>query len=91
MRMSHALRSSLLAALSGMTAGCSLAAAPSYELFGAYFPAWMLCALVGIGAAAGARAILTIPRFDGVVPFQLAVCTAVGVAVALLIWSVLFR
>jgi YtcA family len=71
--------------------GCSLAGAPSFELFGAFFPAWMLCALIGIIGSAGTRAVLTTPTLSGVIPFQLAVCTAVGVIVGLVVWMVLFR
>jgi hypothetical protein len=70
--------------------GCSLAGAPSFTLFGAFFPTWMLCALIGIIGAAGTRVVLTTPGISDVVPFQLAVCTAVGVIVGLLAWMVLF-
>ncbi len=31
---------------------------PSLNLFGTFFPAWMLCALVGIVAAVAARPLL---------------------------------
>jgi hypothetical protein len=65
--------------------------APSFELFGAFFPAWMLCALIGIVAAAATRLVLTTPTFNGIFPFQLAVCTASGVIVGLLVWMILFR
>jgi hypothetical protein len=65
--------------------------APSFELFGAFFPAWMLCALIGIIGAAGVRVVLTTPVSNPLIPFQLAVCTAAGVVVALLAWAVLFR
>lgn len=71
--------------------GCSSVGAPSFDLFGAFFPAWMLCALIGIVAAAGARAVLTTPRLNETIPLQLAVCTSVGIIVALLSWMVLFR
>jgi hypothetical protein len=36
--------------------GCSSHGAPSFVLFGAFFPAWMLCALIGIFGAIAARA-----------------------------------
>jgi hypothetical protein len=65
--------------------------APSFELFGAFFPAWMLCALIGIIGAATTRLVLTSPVFSEALPFQLAVCTASGVIVSLLVWMVLFR
>jgi hypothetical protein len=64
--------------------------APSFELFGAFFPAWMLCALIGIFGAAGTRVLLTTSTFNGAVPFQLAVCTAIGVLAGVLAWTILF-
>jgi YtcA family len=76
---------------SAMLTGCSLAGAPSFELFGAFFPAWMLCALIGIIGAASTRIVLTTSSFNDVIPFQLAVCAAVGVIVGLLAWILLFR
>src|SRR5215472_12422596 len=79
-------RAVLLVVTSGLLTGCSLAAAPSFELFGAYFPAWMLSGLIGILGAAGTRVLLTRPPLSGVVPFQFTVCAAVGVIVGLLSW-----
>jgi hypothetical protein len=84
-------RAVLLVVTSCMLTGCSLGEAPSFELFGAFFPAWMLCALIGIIGAVGTRVVLTTPTFNGFIPLRLAVCTAVGVIVALLAWAVFFR
>jgi hypothetical protein len=84
-------RAVLLVITNCMLTGCSLGGAPSFELFGAFFPAWMLCALIGIVGAAGTRVVLTTPAFNEMIPFRLAVCTAAGVIVALLTWMVLFR
>jgi hypothetical protein len=64
--------------------------APSFELFGAFFPAWMLCALLGIFGAAATRVALATSPLNDAIPFQLAVCTAVGVIVGLLVWMILF-
>ena len=38
-------------------AGCASHGAPSFVLFGAFFPAWMLCAFIGIFGAIAARGI----------------------------------
>ena len=84
-------RALLLVVTSCTLTSCSLAAAPSFELFGAYFPAWMLCALIGILGAAGTRVVLTTPALSGVVPFPFTVCAAVGVILGLLSWMALFR
>ena len=77
--------------MSCMLTGCSFTDAPSFEFFGAYFPAWMLCGLIGIVGAAGTRLVLTAPTVHDVVPFQLAVCTSVGVIAGTLSWMALFR
>jgi hypothetical protein len=45
--------SPMLAAL--LCGGCSFA--PNVPLFGAFFPAWMLCALIGIGLALVVRTL----------------------------------
>lgn len=83
-------RAVLALVMSCMLSGCSRGAAPSFELFGAFFPAWMLCALIGILGAAGTRVVLTTPALNGGMPFQLGVCTALGVIVALFSWMLLF-
>lgn len=85
------LRAALLAAYGLGLGGCARAGAPSFEFFGAFFPAWMLCSLAGIAGAAGMRAVLITPRLLGTVPYPLAVCAAAGVTVALLAWLLLFR
>ncbi len=66
------------------------AAAPSFEAFGAFFPAWMLCASVGILGAIVARAVLLRSGLSAVLPYQLLVCTAAGLIVALLVWLPVF-
>ncbi|MBV1775490.1 hypothetical protein KSF73_07145 [Burkholderiaceae bacterium DAT-1] len=68
----------------------AIAAAPSFTLFGAFFPAWMLCALIGVVAALIGRALLMAFKLHTVLPFQLFVCTACGVIVAMLVWLVWF-
>jgi hypothetical protein len=84
-------RSVLLVVTNCMLSGCSLAGAPSFELFGAFFPAWMLCALIGVIGALITRVVITTPTLSHAIPFRLAVCTAVGIMVALLFWMGLFR
>lgn len=70
--------------------GCSVGGAPSFELFGAFFPGWMFCALIGIFGAVGARAAFVGTGFSNVVPHQLLVCTAMGVIAATLAWLLWF-
>jgi YtcA family len=70
--------------------GCSEVGAPSFDLFGAFFPAWLLCAVLGIFVALGARILFTARNLTDVLPFQLSVCTSLGAIVALLVWLVCF-
>jgi YtcA family len=90
MTESFLLKAPLLAVTSCLLTGCSFGEAPSFELFGAFFPAWLLCGVIGIVGAAGTRVVLTTATLGDVIPFQLAVCTAVGVIVALFSWMALF-
>jgi len=70
--------------------GCSAGGAPSFDLFGAFFPAWLLCGVIGIAAAGVARIAFIGSGLANAVPYQLAVCTAIGVIAALLIWLIGF-
>lgn len=64
--------------------------APDFALFGAFFPAWMLCALIAMGAGTITRVVFVAAGLAGVLPFQLFVCTAVGLLVGMLAWSYWF-
>jgi len=70
--------------------GCSTHGAPSFDLFGAFFPAWLLCGVVGIFGAVGARVAFVGTGAANTLPYQLAVCTAIGVIASLLFWLVGF-
>jgi YtcA family len=68
--------------------GC--ARAPSFVLFGAFFPAWMFCALVGLVAAIVVRAAFLATGLAARLPYQLFVCTAIGTLAAVLPWLLVF-
>jgi len=70
--------------------GCASRGAPSFVLFGAYFPGWMLSAFIGIFGAIAARGIFVAAGLDSVLPFQLFVCSSVGFIVAALTWLTWF-
>jgi hypothetical protein len=69
-------------------AGCSYA--PTMDLFGSYFPAWMLCAAVGIVAAVIMRQILAVAGINEHVVAPLLTYAALAVAATLLAWLVWF-
>ena len=67
-----------------------LEARASYSLFGAFFPAWLLCAAVGLMACLVLRGAMIAIRFDDAIPLKLVVYTAFAVLVALGLWLTLF-
>ncbi len=75
------LGSPVLACLSG----CS-ARAPSFLLFGAYFPGWLMCAAIGLIGAIIARIAFVASGLSEALPAQLVLCVAIGVIVASLCW-----
>jgi hypothetical protein len=80
----------LLFSASTCLSGCSGAGAPSFDMFGAFFPAWMICALIGIAGAIAIRAVFVGTGLSGVLPYQLFVCTAIGIIAAILAWLLAF-
>jgi hypothetical protein len=85
MQPAHAALGVAVLALGGCSGG-----APSFVLFGAFFPAWMLCGVLGIIGAGVARAAFVASGFADVLPYQLFVCAAVGTIVALAVWLISF-
>ncbi len=70
--------------------GCAPAGAPSIDLFGAFFPAWLMCGIIGIAGAIVARVVFVSTGLANTLPYQLAVCAAIGVITAILVWLVGF-
>jgi hypothetical protein len=80
----------LTAVLSNGLGGCAAHGAPSFVLFGAYFPAWMLLGLIGILAAVAARIVMVATGLAEVVPSQLLSCVSIGVTIAIAAWLIGF-
>lgn len=53
---------------------------------GAYFPAWLLCAVVAVVAAVLIRVLMVATGLANYIPYQLAVCCSAGTIVALILW-----
>ena len=70
--------------------GCD-AGAPSLNLVGSYFPAWILCSLIGVAAGLAARAVLTVTRLAEAAAHPLIACIAIGAIAGLLAWLVFYR
>ena len=70
--------------------GCEVRGAPSFVIVGSYFPGWMFCALIGIFSTIAVRVGFVASGLAGVLPFQLFVCSAIGLCCGLLAWLLLF-
>jgi YtcA family len=69
-------------------AACS--SAPTMDLFGSYFPAWMLCAAVGIVAAIIIRQILAMSGINDYVVAPLLTYAGLALSATLLAWLLWF-
>lgn len=67
-------------------AGCVARGAPSWPLFGAYFPYWLVSAVTGIVGALVAHRAFIATGWVREVPYQLSVCTTIGIVVGVLVW-----
>ena len=66
-------------------AGCG--GAPSLTIAGAYFPAWLLCGLIAVLVAVIVRVLMVVTGLSNPIPYQLAVCSSIGIIVALVVWQ----
>ncbi|MFL0671365.1 MAG: hypothetical protein ACJLS3_08070 [Erythrobacter sp.] len=73
-----------------MLTGCAGSSAPAAPLLGAYFPAWLIAALIGVVAAILARVVLALTGWDAIVPWMLVVCASIGLIVAIAVSALLF-
>ena len=76
--------------LAAALSGCAVRGAPSFVIAGSYFPGWMLCALIGIASAIAVRVGFIASGLSNVLPFQLFVCSAIGLCCGLLAWLLWF-
>jgi YtcA family len=70
--------------------GCEVRGAPSFVIVGSYFPGWMFCGLIGILSAIAVRVGFVASGLGSVLPFQLFVCSAIGLCCGLLAWLLWF-
>lgn len=63
-------------------AGCSMRSAPAVILFGAYFPDWLVFAILAVLVAISARILLGLAGLAQSTAFPLFTCLAIGILVA---------
>ena len=75
--------------LAGLSSSC--AGAPSTVVAGAYFPAWLVCALIGALAAVLTRVLFVATGLAQALPLQLLVCVSTGMLCGAMAWTLWIR
>lgn len=70
--------------------GCA-PGAPSLSLAGSYFPAWILCSLIGVAVGLAARGVLSATRLAEAAAYPLVICIASGAIAGILAWLAFYR
>jgi hypothetical protein len=63
---------------------------PSLNIFGTFFPSWMLCALLGVAAALIAYAILSRTRLGGEIRPALLAYPSIALSITFMLWLTLY-
>lgn len=82
------MRIALIAFVPLFMTSCMTEGAPTLELFGAYFPDWLLYAVLGVVLSAFARVFMIKARLQHLLPYQLFLCSSLGFGLAALLWLI---
>jgi hypothetical protein len=80
----------LLAVLGGLSALAGCARAPSFNIVGSFFPAWLICMVVGIVLATIARWVLAYYKLDKEIVWTIVVYPCLAGFFAFTLWLVFF-
>ncbi len=81
-----------LAGAAALLNGCGSAThAPTVDIIGSYFPAWIVCIVLGLVLALVLRLLLIGLKIDAYLRLKLIVYLCAAVCFALAIWLMLFK
>ncbi len=72
----------------GMLTGCGRA--PSFNILGSFFPAWLICMIAGVVFAAVVNWVLSIYRLDKEIRWTIVVYPCIAAFFAFTLWLVFF-
>jgi hypothetical protein len=79
-----------LAALVGLSLLSGCGRAPSFNILGSFFPAWLICMVVGIVLAAIVHWLLTVYKLDKEIAWTILVYPCLAAFFAFTLWLVFF-
>ena len=85
-RKSQIQRASLLTTL--LLTGCGRA--PSFNVLGSYFPAWLICILVGIAGASLVSFLLAKVQMPQLIRWTILVYPCLAASIAFTLWLLIF-
>jgi uncharacterized membrane protein len=85
-QLKMAARVSAVGLLACLQAGCDASGAPSFVFFGAYFPGWLLFALLWALLAVAVRVLMIAAGAGAGWPWPLPLALATGGLLALALW-----
>jgi hypothetical protein len=90
--MRQFLRASFVVALAGALAGCRFDAhSPTVDVIGSYFPAWMICIIIGLVLTLVTRLVLIGLKIDAYLRPILLVYLCMLIGYTLVTWLVFFQ
>ena len=89
MHLSRKLMTSL-AALGSLSTLAGCGRAPSFNIFGSFFPAWLICMVVGIVFAAIANWVLTLCKLNKEISWAILVYPCLAAFFAFTFWLIFF-
>jgi hypothetical protein len=92
LRSPHTLRKILASvpALALVAPLCGCGDAPSFDILGSYFPAWLVCILVGIAVSAAAGVCLSARNLQGLIRWSIVTYPCLAASIAFTLWLLLF-
>jgi hypothetical protein len=71
-----------------LTSGCGRA--PTFNILGSFFPAWLICMLAGIVLAFGANRLLAYLKIDNEIMWSILVYPCLAFFFACVLWLIFF-
>nr|WP_294512321.1 YtcA family lipoprotein [uncultured Rhodopila sp.] len=65
--------------------------APTFSIAGAYFPAWMVCLVLGIASSLLGRTVFIALGIDRLLPLKFGVYVCLGLLAGLAVWLWYFQ
>ena len=69
---------------------CGCGDAPSFDILGSYFPAWLVCILIGIALSATAGFGLSARNRRGLIRWSIVTYPCLAASIAFTLWLLLF-